>query len=136
MSALPYQVPTKTWALGRVAQVLAAGAYERVRGAPAAGRSDVPRSPWDVSAEWLAAVLCRGQGAARVVSVTRGSVREGTTTRGTLKLTYNDAGRAASLPTRLFVKCTTGLAQRIMLGLGGLIGPNCRIYRTLIQGPR
>jgi hypothetical protein len=118
---VPYRVPTKTWALRRLAEVSIAAAHERVRGGPALGEGDVPRSPEEITAEWLTTVLCSATPGARVRSVTahRGSV--GTTTRRALKLTYNDVGTAAGLPARLFVKCTSALAQRIMLGLGGFI---------------
>jgi len=112
--------PTKAWALNRVAQVALAGVRERVRvRAPSA--EGVPRSPQDVSAEWLTAALCAGAPGVRVLSVAAGPASVGTTTRAGLAVTYNEAGAAAGLPTRLFVKCTTTVAQRLMLGLGGLI---------------
>jgi hypothetical protein len=121
MPAAVALVPTKTRALQRVAQVLAAAASERVRGGAAPSADDVPRSPQEVGAEWLTAVLCAGTADARVRSVAARSISAGTTTRSALEITYNDAGAAAGLPTRLFVKCTTTVAQRLMLGLGGLI---------------
>ena len=112
--------PTKAWALNRVAQVALAGVRERVRvRAPSA--EGVPRSPQDVSAEWLTAALCAGAPGVRVLSVAAGPASVGTTTRAGLAVTYNEAGAAAGLPTRLFVKCTTTVAQRLLLGLGGLI---------------
>ncbi len=113
--------PTKAWALKRVGQVLLVGAQERVRGVRTLSAQDVPRSPREVSAEWLTAVLCSGTPGARVLSVAAGDRSAGTTTRARLTVTYNEAGTAAGLPTRLFVKCTTTVAQRLMLGLGGLI---------------
>jgi hypothetical protein len=45
----------------------------------------------------------------------------GTTTRAALEITYDEAGTAAGLPSRLFAKCTASVTQRLMLGLGGLI---------------
>ncbi len=118
---LTYTVPTKAWALKRVVGVLAAGTDERLHNRPAVAPGDVPRSPRDVSPEWLSAVLCAGTPGARVIAVAVTAPGIGTTTRASLELTYNEAGAAGGLPTRVFVKCTTGLAQRIMLGLGGLI---------------
>jgi hypothetical protein len=116
-----YRVPTKTRALQRVARVLATAAGERAHGVRVLSADDVPRSPQEVGAEWLTAVLCADTSDARVRSVTARAASAGTTTRSALELTYNDAGAAAGLPTQLFVKCTTTVAQRLMLGLGGLI---------------
>ena len=115
------EIPTVPWALRRIAQVLAAGTYERLRTVPAWSPKQVPPSPKDVGPQWLTAVLCQNTPGATVLSVAHGGASVGTTTRSALTATYNDRGVAAGLPTRLFVKCTTSLAQRIMLGLGGLI---------------
>jgi Ecdysteroid kinase-like family len=108
-----------------VAGVLLAGAGERVN--PRSGQS-VPRSADEITPDWLTAVLCARTPGARVTDVTpaRGSV--GTTTRTALELSYNDAGTAAGLPTHVFAKCTTALAQRLMLGLGGLIDGEPAFY--------
>jgi hypothetical protein len=118
---MSYPNPTKPWALRRVAQVLVGGARERVLGARALSAEDVPRSPEEVSAEWLTAVLCARTPGARVRSVATGRRSVGTTTRTALEVAYNEPGIAAGLPSMLFVKCTTTIAQRLMLGLGGLI---------------
>jgi hypothetical protein len=99
-----------------------------VSGVRALSADDVPRSPADVSAEWLTAVLCGGTPGARVSAVRAGRGSVGTTTRRALEVTYNDAGTAGGLPTRLFVKCTTTIAQRLMLGLGGLIAGEPGFY--------
>ncbi len=115
------QFLTKPRALNRVAQVVLAGVHERVRPVRALSGEDVPRSPQELSAAWLTAVLCPGRPEARVRSVAARATSTGTTTRGALEVAYNEAGAAARLPTRLFVKCTTTVAQRLMLGLGGLI---------------
>jgi hypothetical protein len=123
-----YEVPMKARALFRVAQVFGAGGRERVRGVRALSAEDVPRSPQDVSVEWLTAVLCAGIPGSRVLSVRAGARSVGTTTRARLAVTYNEPGTAAGLPTRLFAKCTTTVAQRLMLGLGGLIGGEPGFY--------
>jgi hypothetical protein len=82
------------------------------------GGSSLPRSPQDVTAEWLTSVLCAATPETCVTSVTPCAASAGTTTRAALEVTYNEPSR---LPRHLFVKCTSALAQRIMLGLGGLI---------------
>jgi hypothetical protein len=113
--------PTKAWALRRVAQILVLGVRERIGGVRVTSRGDVPRSALDITSQWLTEVMCAGtpDGRVRAVTVLAGS--DGTTTRSTLAVEYNDVGAAAGLPARVFVKCTSGLAQRLMLGLGGVI---------------
>jgi hypothetical protein len=99
---------------------------------PAAG--EIPRSPADITPDWLTAVLCADAPDARVESVRTVGSSTGTTTRQTLELTYNDAGAAAGLPTRVFAKCTTTLAQRLMLGLGGFIDNEAGFYAHVRPG--
>jgi hypothetical protein len=101
--------------------VVTAETLQRTNGGAARSAHDVPRSPQDIGADWLTAVLCSGTPGARVGSVTAGRGSVGTTSRQAFEVTYNEAGTSAGLPSRLFVKCTTTLAQRLMLGLGGLI---------------
>ena len=140
-AASAYAPPTRAWALRRAARVLAAGAQERLRRAPAQSAADVPRSPDEITAEWLTRVLCAATPGAQVqrVAVPGGSI--GTTTRKALHVTYNDAGTRAELPTRLFVKCTTALAQRLILGLGGFIDGEAGFFTHVrphlaIEAPR
>ena len=123
-----YAIPTKRWAIRRTCQVLAAGVRERLHATTAVAAADVPRSPDEITPEWLTAVLCpRTPGAAVLdVAIPGGSI--GTTTRKALRVTYNDVGADAGLPTRLFVKCTTALAQRLILGLGGFITGESGFY--------
>jgi Phosphotransferase enzyme family len=120
--------PSNRWAFRRLAQLLLVGAAERVSGARALDAGDVPLSPAEVGAEWLTAVLCRDTPGARVQSVRAAGRSVGTTTRSSLAITYNEAGSDADLPGRLFVKCTSTIAQRLMLGLGGLIAGEPGFY--------
>jgi Ecdysteroid kinase-like family len=108
-------------ALRRVPYVLVSAALERRRQRAPVRRDGVPRSPYDISAEWLDGVLGAAAPGARVTCVTPLHASVGTTTRAALSVQYNAAGIAAGLPTQLFVKCTSTAAQRLMLGLGGLI---------------
>lgn len=85
------------------------------------GVRELPSSPEQITAQWLTSVLCSGAPGARVTAVTPGAGSAGTTTRRALQVTYNAAGNEARLPARLFVKSTGTAAQRLMLGLGGLI---------------
>lgn len=117
----PSRAPTKAFAARRVARVLLSSAKERVTRARALTAEEVPRSPEEIEADWLTAVLCAGTAGARVTSVRTGAGSSGTTARRALELKYNDVGVAAGLPTRLFAKCTTTAAQRLMLGMGGFL---------------
>jgi hypothetical protein len=110
---------TKAWALRRTARVLAHGLWDRVAPRPLVSEQRVPRSPADITADWLTAVLCPAGARVTAVRVLHGSV--GTTARQVLELTYDEAGTAAGLPERVFAKCTAAVGQRLMLGLGGLI---------------
>lgn len=137
---------TRTSALKRVVALVLLDAAERLSPRRAAvprlpRLAAVPRSPTDVDAAWLTAALCSDAPGAQVVSVAADRDSAGTTTRRSLRLGYNDAGAEARLPTRIFLKCTSTLAQRLVLGLGGLIDGEPGFYshvrpRLGIQAPR
>lgn len=128
----PSRDPTKASAARHAARVLLAVGRERVARAPAVTVEEVPRSPQEIGVDWLTAVLCARAPGASVTSVRAAGGNSGTTTRRALELTYNDVGVAAGLPTRLFAKCTTTLAQRLMLGLGGFLHGEPGFY-TLVR---
>jgi hypothetical protein len=121
-------LPSKTWALRCLARVLAAEAHDRLRRRGPIKPGELPRSPRDLSAEWLTAALCSGTAGARVASVAVVGESTGTTSRATLELAYDETGVATRLPTRVFVKCTSTIAQRVMLGLGGFIEGEAGFY--------
>jgi hypothetical protein len=134
-------VPTKRVALARVGRVLVAEARLRARESRLARRhrspgprpcpetEPLPRTPGQLTPDWLTRVLCGGHPGARVTSVTaRGALSSGTTTRGALELSYDQTGTAAGLPRHLFVKCTGSVPQRLMLGMGGLISGEPGFY--------
>ena len=127
-------VATKAWAMRRIGEVLLADARERRRDASTVDRGGVPRSPDELDAWWLTGVLCHGSPGARVSSVTPLRSSSGTTMRAALELSYNEIGAAAGLPTRLFAKSTTTLAQRLMLGLGGFIAGEPGFYTQVRPG--
>ncbi len=126
--------PTKGWALRRIGQVIAADVRERVGRRRAAGPVEVPRSLPAICARWLTAALCPEDSGAEVVSVRPLGASAGTTTRIRIEVGYNEAGTTAGLPTRVFVKCTTRLAQRVMLGLGGFIQGEPGFYTEVRPG--
>ena len=118
---------TKAWALRRTTQVLAWEAFERFAGR----HPGLPRSPAEITPAWLTSVLCPRIPGARVLSARPLERSTGTTTRQTLQVEYNEAGAIGELPERVFVKCASSVAQRLMLGLGGLIQGEPRFYGTV-----
>lgn len=106
----------KLWLIGRAAVIAASMVGEKVRPAVPRSRADVPRDARDITAEWLTDVLCHEHPGARVTEfqVTQGTSQ--TTSRAGVFVEYNAAGREAGLPTELYVKTTTALGQRLLLG--------------------
>jgi hypothetical protein len=94
----------------------------------------VPRSPEEITPQWLTPIVCGKTPGAHVVAIRSTDGTVGTTTRAALEITYNDGGDAGRLPSRLFVKCTTTAAQRLMLGLGGLIDGEPGFYNHIRPG--
>lgn len=131
---------TRAWAARRLSAVLLQGVREGRRQRRRLHTGEVPRSPAEIDAGWLTAALCHDAPAAVVQSVALSDASVGTTTRAVLRLAYNDEEAASALPRRVFVKCTATLAQRLMLGLGGLIDGEPNFYmhvrpRLQIEAP-
>ena len=112
MSKLGYRL----WLGKRCAEVAGHMVRERIRPAELRTRSDVPRDGLDLNVEWLTDVLCQDHPGARVTSFHSPGGSVGTSTRSALRVTYNDAGTAANLPTELFTKTTAAFSQRMVLG--------------------
>jgi thiamine kinase-like enzyme len=102
-----------------IAQIQCSIAEEKKTGYRARKASDVPVSVADVTAEWLTAVLCADAPGAAVEAVEVVGGSDGSTSRRALRLRYNDAGRKAGLPERLFGKATPTLQNRLICGLSG-----------------
>ena len=83
--------------------------------------SDLPISYEAITTEWLTSVLCPEVPQARVESMSLGPVDNGSSNRRKIAVSYNEAGRAAGLPTRLFCKATHEVPNRIGLGIPGAI---------------
>ena len=103
--------------------------------------SDVPASAYDITPEWLTAVLCKDIPGGQVLEcrVTGGS--SGTSERRALALVVNDAARAGGIPERMFTKSTTSYQQRLTLGFAGIIGGEVGFYPQIrpqvdIEAPR
>jgi hypothetical protein len=131
----------RRWLLGRAATVGGHVLAEKLRRPVARHRGDVPRHGLDLTPEWLTDVLCREVPEARVVAVDRHGGSRGTTTRVGLRVAYNDAGRAAGLPTELFVKTATSWSQRMLLGGAHILHGETNFFLTVrpmvdIEAPR
>src|SRR3954466_7124544 len=105
--------------------------------------SEPPPSPERLTPEWLTDALCRQHPGAAVVGFELGTVAEGSTSRRPLRVNYNEAGRAAGLPTSIFTKSTPGLKVRLVSGLIGAQANEANYYTHLrpqtklagIEGP-
>lgn len=87
--------------------------YERIRRPVARSAADIPCNYESASAEWFTAVLCANAAGAQVTSVQPDHGSQGTSARRQFLLEYNDAGRRAGLPTRVFAKSTPTLMTRM-----------------------
>lgn len=117
--------------LGKVTQLTACVAAERVSRSRPTALSDVPVSAQALTREWLSAALCGAVPGAEVESFALGGGSSGTSSRRALSVTYNAAGRNAGLPTEIFVKTTSKLTQRLVLGLAQVINGEIGFYGRL-----
>ncbi len=123
-------------AAGRVALQVA---RERVTNVRPTSLDDVPPSASALTPEWLTAALCRDVDGAAVVDVVVSGGSDGTSSRRAVAVTYNEAGRAAGLPTALFTKSAASLQSRLLLVLSGVTEGETIFYRDirpLLEGLR
>jgi hypothetical protein len=123
-------VNPKLWLAGRAVTVGGYMAVERVRPPVARTRADVPYNGVDLTEEWLTDVLCADVPGASVVGFHSPSGDSGTTTRAALRVTYNEAGQRAGLPTHLFTKSSASFAQRLMLGGADVLHGETHFFMT------
>ena len=97
----------KLWLVGKAFTVGAQVAAEKVRSPKASTADDVPTSGEAMTNEWLTAVLCREVPGASVVGFSTPGGSSGSSERLALRVTYNDAGREAGLPTELYTKASS-----------------------------
>jgi aminoglycoside phosphotransferase (APT) family kinase protein len=93
--------------------------------------NDVPVSGATVTPEWLTAVLCRNVPGARVLGFSNPGGSSGSSERLALRVTYNDAGRDAGLPTELFTKASMKYSQRMLMGGAGVLEGERHFYMSL-----
>lgn len=90
--------------------------------------AEVPQSFESITNEWLTDALCRNVAGAYVLGHELGEIDEGTTNRRGLKVSYNDVGRRAGLPSNLFCKASFGFTNRLALGPCGAISAEVGFY--------
>ena len=84
---------------------------------------EVPPTPEHLTDEWLTLALCRGISGAKVLGHELGPRSDGTSSRRTLRVELNDAGREAGLTEWLFTKSGPGFMTRLAsaaVGLGAI----------------
>jgi hypothetical protein len=115
----------------RAAKVGLAVARERLARVRVSHPDEVPPSAAALTPAWLTAVLCGGTEGARVLHIEVLGGSDGTSSRRALRVTYNEAGVRAGLPTRLFMKSAASLRSRLMLVLGDVTECETVFYRDL-----
>jgi Phosphotransferase enzyme family len=104
---------------------------ERIRPRYASTLDEVPQSAHHLTDAWLTAALCRDVPGGQVIDHRVGSSSDGSTSRAALTVTYNDAGAAAGLPTRLFTKSTPKLTSRLMTIPSGALISEAAFYNVI-----
>ncbi len=120
----------RLWVAGRAAALGGNVLAEKVRKPRARTATDVPGTAAEITTEWLTSVLCHAAPGAAVTAFTTPGGSSGTSERVALRVTYNDAGRAAGLPEYLFAKLSASLTQRLLLGSVGVIEGETHFFMT------
>ena len=98
--------------------------------------ADVPPTPYAITPEWLTAATCREKPGAAVTDVKVEAVSAGTQARHRLRVSYNAAGAAASLPATIFTKSLPSIVTRMVAGFNGHARTEGNFYshvRPLLQ---
>ena len=112
---------TRRWLARRAATIAASMGMDRVRTTTVRRPDEVPGRAADLTTDWLTATLCRDVDDATVVAFTTPGGSSGTSERVGLRVEYNAAGKAAGLPTELFMKLSSSYRQRLLLGGAGAL---------------
>lgn len=124
MTGKPTPGAGKLMAVGRLTALTGRVAYhiakERITNPRPVTLREVPPTPEHLTDEWLTQALSDGVPGARVMSHELGPRDDGTTSRRTLRVEFNDIGREAGLTESLFTKSGPGFATRLVSGIAGL----------------
>jgi hypothetical protein len=88
----------------------------------------VPASTEAFTPQWLTAVLCGAHPGAKVTAIRLGAASSGSSDRCAFSVTYNEAGRQAQLPERLFNKCSKGFYTRLLMRQCGTLENEVGFY--------
>jgi hypothetical protein len=127
----PTSSPSKARLPLLAAKVAANVARERLAPSAVTSPAEIPPTAGALSSEWLTAVLCSKAPGARVERFEVMGGSDGTSSRRALRVTYNDFGSKAGLPTRLFMKSASSLQSRLFLVLGGVTESETIFYRDI-----
>jgi hypothetical protein len=122
---------TKTQLAVIAAKLAGNVARERFMPAKATTLKDVPPSANALTKEWLTAALCGDVAGAAVVDFEVVGGSDGTSSRRALRVDFNEKGRAAGLPTRLFTKSASSFQSRLMLVAGGVTESETIFYHDV-----
>jgi thiamine kinase-like enzyme len=89
---------------------------------------EVPPSADALTEEWLTRALCDGVPGAVVTGFHLGPRNDGTSARRQVRVSYNDAGRAAGLPEALFTKAAPTFLTRMVGAGAGLARVEANFY--------
>lgn len=131
MSPTPTVRATVARTTRRIGTTVGHRVLERARSFAPTDAAEVPSSASGLSAAWLSSALCAGTSGAHVVGVKQSGETSQTTSRASLRLTYDEAGRAAGLPEAVFAKSTASVRQRLFLGLIRCLEGEPRFYADL-----
>jgi thiamine kinase-like enzyme len=89
---------------------------------------EVPPTPEHLTDEWLTRALCRGIPGAKVLHHELGPRKDGTSSRRTLRVEFDDAGREAGLTEWLFTKSGPSFMTRLVSAAVGLGATESAFY--------
>jgi thiamine kinase-like enzyme len=95
-------------------------ANERITNPRPVSLREVPPTPGHLTDEWLTLALCRGIPGAKVLGHSLGPRSDGTSSRRTLRVEFDDVGREAGLNEWLFTKSGPGFMTRLVSAAVGL----------------
>jgi thiamine kinase-like enzyme len=119
---------TRTALTSRVAYHVA---RERITNPRPRSLGQVPPTPEHLTDEWLTLALCREAPGAKVLSHELGPRDDGTSSRRTLWVQFNETGRDAGLTERLFTKSGPGFMMRLVSAAVGLGAIESSFYAQL-----
>lgn len=95
---------------------------------PVLGLNDVPETYEAITAQWLTGTLCKDAADAEVVAFSFDVADDGSSNRLRIFVTYNEAGRAAGLPSTVFCKAAATVDTRVMLAESGSAEAETNFY--------